>query len=83
MPESRRHEVSISMFVDADLAGYKSTRRSQTGVLVFINKSPTHWYSKMQANFDASTFGSELCAMNAGVDMVEALHYKLRTNRWL
>ena len=51
MPESRGHEVSISMFVDSDLEGDKSTRRSQTGELIFINKSPIHWYSKRQETF--------------------------------
>ena len=28
MPQSRKHKVSISMFVDADLAGDKSTSHS-------------------------------------------------------
>ena len=32
MPESRVHEVSISMFVDSDLAVDKFARRSQVGV---------------------------------------------------
>ena len=40
--ESRVNEISISMFVDAYLAGYNYTRRIQTGVLIFINKSPIH-----------------------------------------
>ena len=52
MPESRVKEVFISMFVDADLAGYKSTRRSQTGLLMFINKYPIHWYSKKQGTVE-------------------------------
>ena len=32
----------------------------------------------MQANFEASTFGAELCAMKVGVEMVEAIRYKLQ-----
>ena len=47
IPESRGNKVYISMFVDAELTGDKSTRRIQTGVLIFINKSPIHWYIKM------------------------------------
>ena len=47
MPEARGQEVSISMFVDAELAGDKSTRYNQTGVFIFINISPIHFYSKM------------------------------------
>ena len=78
MTESRGHKVSISMFVDADLAGNKSTRHSQTGILIFINKAPIHWYSKRQATVEASTLGAELCAMKSGLEMVEALSYKLQ-----
>ena len=74
MPESRGHGVSISMFVDADLAGDKSTRRIQTGVLIFINKVPIHWYIKRQTTVEASTFESDVCAMKVGVEMAEDLH---------
>ena len=49
IPESRGHKVSISMFVDFYLAEGKSARCSQTGVLIFIHKDPTHWYSNRQA----------------------------------
>ena len=38
MPESSKHEVSISIFVDADLAGDKFTRHIQTWVLILINE---------------------------------------------
>ena len=58
------------MFVDADLAVYKFTRRSQTGVLIFINKDPIHLYIKRQANFGSITFVAEVCAMNSGMEMV-------------
>ena len=33
---------------------------------------------KSQENVEASTFGSEFCAMKAGVEMVEALRYTLQ-----
>ena len=66
------------MFFDSYLAGGKSTRRSQTEVLIIINKAPIHWYSKRQEIFEAIMFGSELCSIKAGVEMFEALRYKLR-----
>ena len=78
MPEARGLLVSISVFVDADLAGDKSNRRSQTGVLIFINRAPIHWLSKKQPSVETSTFGSEFRAMKISVEMVEALRYKLR-----
>ena len=42
--EARVHKVSISMYVDYDIAGYNSARHSQTGVLILTNKAPIHWY---------------------------------------
>ena len=76
--ESRGHEVSIYMFVDADLVVDKSTRIIQTGVFIFINKYAIHWYSKIHATVKASTFGEEFCSMTTDVEMVESLCYKLR-----
>ena len=73
MPDARGHEVSIYVFFDANhLTGDKSTSYSQKGVLIFINKSPIHWYIKSQATVEAISFGSEFCAINSGVEMVEA-----------
>ena len=43
IPDLSGHKVSISMFVEADLAGGNFNRRSQTVVLVFMNKYPIHW----------------------------------------
>ena len=68
--ESRGHIVYFFMFVDADLAGDKSSRRSQIRILIFINKAPIHWYSKRQVTVNASTFGSKLCTMKAFEEMV-------------
>ena len=45
-PEERGLGVYVSVFVDADLAEDKANRRSQTGILIFVNKDPIHWYSK-------------------------------------
>ncbi len=78
MPESRGLPVSTSAFVDADLAGDKKNRRSQTGVLIFCNKAPIHWYSKRQHTVETSTFGAEFRAMKTAVELTEALRYKLR-----
>ena len=66
------------MFVYADLVGDKPYRRNQTGMLIFINKAPICCYSKSQATVEASSLVSEVCAMNAGVDIVEDLHYNLQ-----
>ena len=54
------------------------TRRSQTGLLLFVNRAPVVWYSKCQNTVETSTFGSEFIAMKTAVEQIEALWYKLR-----
>ena len=47
-------------------------------ILIFCNKAPVYWYSKYAPSVESSTFGAEFYAMRIAVDMVKALHYKLR-----
>ena len=77
MPPPRGHAVSMHCFVDLDHAGDKVTRRSQTGLLLFVNCTPVVWYSKLQNTVETSTFGSEFIAMKTAVEQIEALRYKL------
>ena len=68
----------MSVFVDADHAGDKVTRRSHSGILIYLNNAPIDWYSKKQNTVESSTFGSEFIAMRIACDKIEALRYKLR-----
>ena len=54
------------------------TRRSQTGLLLFVNRALIVWYSKHQNTVKTSTFGSEFIAMKTAVEQIEVLRYKLR-----
>ena len=78
MPEARGKPVMMSCFVDADHAGCKETRRSHTGVILFINKAPILWFSKRQNTVETSTFGSEIVAMRIAIELIEGMRYKLR-----
>ena len=78
MPEPRGNGVSVTCYVDADHAGDRVTRRSHTGIFIFINRALIVWYSKKQNTIKSSTFGSEFIAMKIAVDLIEALRYKLR-----
>ena len=78
MPEPRGNPVKVFCFVDADHAGNLLTRRSHTGILIFLNNSPILWYSKRQNTVESSTFASELIALRIAVEQIEALRYKLR-----
>ncbi len=77
-PEPRGKAVDIYAFVDADHAGNQITRRSQTGILIFLNRAPILWYSKKQNTVETSTFGSEFVAMKIATELIESLRYKLR-----
>jgi len=66
------------VFVDADHAGDTVTRRSRTGILIYVNRAPVMWTSKKQSSIETSTFGSEFCALKMAVEQVMGLRYKLR-----
>jgi hypothetical protein len=68
----------MTCFVDADHAGCRETRRSHSGILIFVNRAPILWFSKRQNTVEASTYGSELLAMRLSIEMIEGLRYKLR-----
>ena len=77
-PEPRGKEIVMSCFVDADHAGCRETRRSHSGIIIFVNRAPILWFSKRQNTVEASTYGSELLAMRIAIEMIEGLRYKMR-----
>ena len=77
MPTPRGNDASTHCFVDADLAGNSVHMRIQTGILIFVNRAPIIWYSKIQNTVEVSTFGSDITAMKNGIELIEALRYKL------
>ena len=77
-PELRGKPVHMTCFVDADHAGCHETRRSHTGIIIYVQKTPIVWYSKRQNTVESSTFGSEFVAMKTAIEQVEGLRYKLR-----
>ena len=77
-PDLLGKPITMTCFVDADHAGCRETRRSHTGVLIFLQRTPIIWYSKRQNTVESSSFGSEFCAMKTAVELIEGLRYKLR-----
>ena len=47
-PTPRWNVVYTHCFMDAEHVGNRTTKISQTGVLIFVNKAPLIWYSKRQ-----------------------------------
>jgi len=78
MPEPLGNPVHVLAYVDANHAGNMKTRRSHSGILIYMNQAPIIWYSKRQNTVEASSFGSEYIALRICTEMIDALRYKLR-----
>ena len=73
----RGNSVTVSCFVDADLAGNVVTRRSHADILTSLNNALISWFSKKQNTVECFTFGSEFVASRIAVEQLEALRCKL------
>ena len=78
MPKARGHPVTMSAFVDANHAGNVITRRSHSGIFIFVQNAPIIWFSKRQNTVEAATFGSEFVALRICKELIVALRYKIR-----
>ena len=58
-PVPKGKHVVIVIYHDANLHHNVVTGRSVTGVLHFVNKTPTDWNTKKQATVEIDTYGSE------------------------
>jgi hypothetical protein len=54
-PEPLGEAVTISCFCDANHAGNVVTRRSHSGIIIFVQNAPIIWFSKKQNTVEAST----------------------------
>ena len=68
----------MTVMVDLDHTGESLTRRSRTGYIIFLNGSLIYWFYKKIPSIKASTFGTELYAMNQATEYFCGLRYKLR-----
>ena len=73
MPEPLGKEVDICMMVDSDHAGDKTTRRSWSGILIFVNNALVDWLSKRQPTIETAVFGAEFVAMKLGIERLRGL----------
>jgi hypothetical protein len=73
IPEPRGKMVQIVVFVDASHGCDFLTKRSRTGILIYVNRAPIIWYSKKQNTIETSTFGSEFTALRTAVEMIKGL----------
>ena len=77
-PEPLKMEGQITIYVDADHAHDVVTRRSVTGIMVFINRTLVRYISKRQKTVETSTYGSELVAARIATEIAMEYRYALR-----
>jgi hypothetical protein len=78
MPRSFGMTGRLTVYVDADHASDKVTRRSVTGIIVFLNNTPIRTLSKRQKTVETSTYGAELVAARIATDLILEIRYCLR-----
>ena len=78
MPKPKGKPVRITVYVDADHAHDQITRRSITGIIVMINKTPVRWICKRQKTVESSTYGSELVAARIATELIMEIQYALQ-----
>ena len=78
MPNPKGKAVRITAYFDADHATDTETRRSVSGIVIFVNNTPVKWVSKRQPTVESSTHGAELVAAKVATELIIELRYKLR-----
>ena len=68
LPKPLIKELAITGLVDSDHAHDKVTRRSITGILLFVGRTPVFAMSKRQGAIETSTYGAEFNAMKTAVE---------------
>jgi hypothetical protein len=78
MPPPLGIELQVNFWCDASFATDLSTRRSQTGIIIFIGNAPLRWFSKRQTTTEGSAYAAESNALKQAGEQIEALRFKLR-----
>jgi hypothetical protein len=66
------------VFFDADHAHDHVTRRSISGIIVFVGSTPVIWQSKRQGCIATSTYCAEFISMRTAVEEAISIRYMLR-----
>ena len=77
-PAPKMKPVELTIYFDASHACDMVTRRSVTGIIVFVNGTPIRWYCKKQNTVESSTYGSELVAGRLATEMAIEFRYIFR-----
>jgi hypothetical protein len=79
IPRALGKELEITSIVDADHGHDQATRRSISGILLFVGRTPVLAISKRQASVQSSTYGAEFLAARVATEEILSLRYYLRS----
>jgi hypothetical protein len=60
--------MHVTLYYDADHVHDQKTRRSITGMIVFVGRTPVAWSSGRQGCIATSTYYAEFKVMNSAVE---------------
>ena len=78
VPKPIMPEMSLMVMVDSDHAHDKVSRRSITGMVTFLGRTPIQGSARRQGSIETSTYSAEFNAMRSATEEVIALRYMLR-----
>ena len=70
--------LQTTICCDADHAHDKMTRRSITGILGYVGRTPVLWLAKRQGAIATSTYAAEFMALRTATEEAISLRYMLR-----
>jgi hypothetical protein len=77
-PPPATKEVKMTVYADSNHGNCLVTRRSTTGIILCINRTPVFTYSKRQNTVETATYGAEFVAGRIAVEKILEYRYKLR-----
>ena len=75
--EARGPERQSSIFFDSDHDHGVWTRRSCTGLIVYVGRTPVVWFAKRQTSIQSLTYGEEFMAGRTAYEEAIAMKYML------
>ena len=77
-PRAFGRPLQTTICCDADHAHDKMTRRSITGILGYVGRTPVFWMSKRQGAIATSTYSAEFMALRTATEEAISIRYMLR-----
>jgi hypothetical protein len=69
--------LNLHLFADTDHAHDKVTRRSITGIMIFIGRTPVFYQSKQQGAIETSTYSAEFKGARTATEETIPVRYML------